>query len=521
VPPGTSVSVADLFYCVPARRKFLKSETTELGHIASLATHYALAHPDRHILLKTPSQEILNAAPVGQIAERVYQVFGRQALAELLEIPPAEGPMLWSITEPEREPEEAAAKLRVTGFTSRPDVQRNNRNGIYLFVNRRLVRDKLLLHAIHEAYRNIQPPGVFPCVLLFLELPYQEVDVNVHPAKIEVRFRHPQFVHDFARDAVRHALGQTRPIAGFPSGHGTAVESGTESQPPNAPMANATANIAATVVPGNGAAGATLPVSLGDIAALAGGFELSGAPDIPYPQRFPFKIASEAEMDAGRQESLVAAASVVTTAAAQSESPATLPRPDEIADLKPLGQVRNSFIVAINAEGLWIIDQHVAHERVLFEQHLRARHAGTIGGQRLLIPIIVELTPRQFAIFGQIEEELHANGFEAEDMGGRSVAIQAAPAGISGSDAERLLYEILDGAGRESQAISMETLQGQIAASTACHAAIKINMPLDRTKMEWLLAELARTEYPMSCPHGRPIVLRYSLRDIERAFHRI
>jgi len=158
---------------------------------------------------------------------------------------------------------------------------------------------------------------------------------------------------------------------------------------------------------------------------------------------------------------------------------------------------------------------------VLFEQHLRARRAGAVGGQRLLMPIIVELTPRQFAIFGRIEEELRANGFEAEDMGGRSVAIQAAPAGISGNDAERLLHEILDGAGRESQAISMETLQGQIAASTACHAAIKINMPLDRTKMEWLLAELARAEYPMSCPHGRPIVLRYSLRDIERAFHRI
>jgi DNA mismatch repair protein MutL len=528
VPPGTSVSVADLFYCVPARRKFLKSETTELGHIASLATHYALAHPDRHILLKTPSQEILNAAPVGQLAERVYQVFGRQALAELLEIPPAEGPMLWSITEPEREPEEAAAKLRVTGFTSRPDVQRNNRNGIYLFVNRRLVRDKLLLHAIHEAYRNVQPPGVFPCVLLFLELPYQEVDVNVHPAKIEVRFRHPQFVHDFARDAVRHALGQTRPIADFPAGRDAAVQPRQGFQPLDSAAASSTPTTAAALgngaaahTPGNGAAGATLPVSLGDIAALASGFELSGAPDIPFPQRLPFEVASEAEMAAAGQEFRAIAAGAASVAATQSESPATLPRPEEIADLKPLGQVRNSFIVAINAEGLWIIDQHVAHERVLFEQHLRARRAGQIGGQRLLMPIIVELTPRQFAIFAQIEEELRANGFEAEDMGGRSVAIQAAPAGISGADAERLLYEILDGAGRESQAISMETLQGQIAASTACHAAIKINMPLDRTKMEWLLAELSRAEYPMSCPHGRPIVLRYSLRDIERAFHRI
>ncbi|HXT86007.1 MAG TPA: DNA mismatch repair endonuclease MutL, partial [Verrucomicrobiae bacterium] len=212
VPAGTSISVADIFYCVPARRKFLKSETTELGHIASLVTHYALAHPECHFVLKTPSQEILNCAPVEKLADRVYQVFGRQALDELMEIPPSEGPVRSAITEPAIEPDEQAATLRVTGFTSRPEVQRANRNGIYAFVNRRLVRDRLLLHAIHEAYRNVTPPGVFPIVLLFLDLPYQEVDVNVHPAKIEVRFRHPQFVHDFTRDALRQALSTARPI---------------------------------------------------------------------------------------------------------------------------------------------------------------------------------------------------------------------------------------------------------------------------------------------------------------------
>jgi DNA mismatch repair protein MutL len=181
VPVGTSISVADIFFCVPARRKFLKSETTELGHIASLVTHYALAHPDKQFLLKTPSQEIVNVAPVEQLSERVYQLFGRQALDELLEIPLNEGPVRAAITEPELEPDEQAALLRARGFASRPEVQRPNRNGIYIFVNGRLVRDKLILHAISEAYRNIMPPQVFPAVLLFVELPYQEVDVNVHP----------------------------------------------------------------------------------------------------------------------------------------------------------------------------------------------------------------------------------------------------------------------------------------------------------------------------------------------------
>src|SRR5271169_2354767 len=254
VPSGTSISVADIFYCVPARRKFLKSETTELGHIASLVTHYALAHPETHFELKTPSQLILDCAPVEKLSERVYQLFGRQALDELMEIPPNEGPVRSAINEPQLEPDEEAATLRVSGFASRPEVQRTNRNGIYIFVNRRLVRDRLLLHAIGEAYRNIVPPGVFPVVLLFLDLPYQEVDVNVHPAKIEVRFRHPQFVHDFTRDALRHALSLARPIPGFPASRAAASAapiplggnfsngSGTSDAPLNAASASAGAS---------------------------------------------------------------------------------------------------------------------------------------------------------------------------------------------------------------------------------------------------------------------------------------
>ncbi len=204
-----------------------------------------------------------------------------------------------------------------------------------------------------------------------------------------------------------------------------------------------------------------------------------------------------------------------------SDAPGRLPHPDEIADLKPLGQVSASFIIAVNGEGLWIVDQHVAHERVLFEQHLEARRAGKVESQRMLMPMILELAPRQLVIYEKIADELTANGFEVEPMGPRSVAIQAIPAGVTGNDAEKLLTEILDGIERENAAISIETLQAKIAASTACHAAIKVNMPLDQTKMEWLLAALAKTDCPMSCPHGRPVVLRYSVKEIERAFHRI
>jgi DNA mismatch repair protein MutL len=537
VPPGTSISVADIFYCVPARRKFLKSETTELGHIASLVTHYALAHPDRQFLLKTPTQEILNCAPVEKLADRVYQVFGRQALDELTEIPPNEAPMRSAITEPQIEAGEMTATIRVSGFMSRPEVHRPNRNGIYIFVNRRLVRDRLLLHAIGEAYRNIVPPGVFPVVLLFIDLPYQEVDVNVHPAKIEVRFRHPQFVHDFTRDALRHALSLARPIPGFPAARAAAAATGAASSQPGASTnGSGASSVSGSLGPETfatpgalpGPPRAVIPTSFGSDGAVAEAFELSGAPEQPIPQRFSFEAGAAMNFPlpaavAGAAPPLwsAGAAGACAPISAEAESPGALPGPGEILDLKPLGQVSSSFIVAVNGQGLWIIDQHVAHERVLFEQHLRARREGEVGGQRMLMPLIVELNPRQLATFEQIGEELRANGFEAELMGPRSVAIQAAPAGIASADAEKLLCEILDGIARENQAISIDSLQSKIAASTACHAAIKVNTPLDGTKMEWLLGELAKTEYPMSCPHGRPVVLRYSVREIERAFKRI
>src|SRR5580700_7353617 len=269
LPVGTTVSVADLFYCVPARRKFLKSETTELGHIASLVTHYALAHPGKQFVLKTPTQEIINATAVETMAERVYQLFGRQALDELFEILPVSSPMRAAITEAELTSEERAAELVVRGFASRPDVQRSNRNGIYVFVNRRLVRDRLILHAIHEAYRNVLPPAVFPAVLLFLDLPAEEVDVNVHPAKIEVRFRHPQFVHDFTRDSIRQALSRARPIPSFPGAAASVLAEG-----------DAQGSGAAVVAAGAGHMGAgppraVIPVMNAAGPAIATDFELS------------------------------------------------------------------------------------------------------------------------------------------------------------------------------------------------------------------------------------------------------
>jgi DNA mismatch repair protein MutL len=519
LPPGTTISVADIFYCVPARRKFLKSDTTELGHIASLVTHYALANPGKQFILTTPTQEIINCPPAEKLADRVYQLFGRQSLDELVEIPAVSAPFRAAITEPALDPEEEKSSLTVSGFTSRPDIQRANRNGIYIFVNRRLVRDRLILHAIHEAYRNILPPAVFPATLLFLEMPYDEVDVNVHPAKIEVRFRRSNFVHDFTRDAIRQALMGARPIASFAAAAAAAV-------PLPAGAGNRTFSGGITPAPiESGVPRAIIPpmeeIGLGSGVGSDGGFDLTVAPLRPVEQRIPFESGTAFGSGVTLAQFSAAGNWAANLAAPSADAPASLPRPEQIADLKPLGQVSASFIIAVNGEGLWIVDQHVAHERVLFEQHLEARRAGKIEAQRMLMPLVIELSPRQIVTFERIAEELAANGFEVEPMGPKSVAIQAVPAGVAAPDAEKLLTEILDGIERENAAISIETLQAKIAASTACHAAIKVNMPLEHSKMEWLLDALAKTDCPMSCPHGRPVVLRYSLKEIEKAFHRI
>jgi DNA mismatch repair protein MutL len=544
LPAGTTISVADLFYCVPARRKFLKSDSTELGHIASLVTHYALANPAKQFQLITPTQTIIDCPPTEKMADRVYQLFGRQALEELVEMTPATSPFRSAITEPELEAGEEKATLTVSGFTSRPEVQRPNRNGIYVFVNRRLVRDRLILHAINEAYRNIHPGAVFPATLLFLEMPYAEVDVNVHPAKIEVRFRRSQFVHDFTRDSIRQTLMATRAVPSFVAAAGSAAQSGNYAQSANlsAAAGYSTEVQRDGVTPApiySGVPRAIIPpladAGLGSGVGSDSGFDLSSAPLRPVPQRFAF----EAQHSAAAAISPISAFDAQAATAENSEkksaiphwaadfangngdSRASLPHPDQIMDLKPLGQVSSSFIIAVNGAGLWIVDQHVAHERVLFEQHLEARRAGKVESQRMLMPVVIDLSPRQIVIFEKIAEELAANGFEVEPMGPKSFALQAVPAGVLASDAEKLLTEILDGLDRETAAISIDTLQAKIAASTACHAAIKINMPLDQTKMEWLLGALAKTDCPMSCPHGRPVVLRYSIKEIEKAFHRV
>jgi DNA mismatch repair protein MutL len=531
LPLGTSITVRDLFFNTPARKKFLKSESTELSHIASLVTHYALAHPEKHFELHSAANAMLVAPPVGGYSERVYQVFGKETLDQLIPVASRQNlehvglpqPPPWRRQEPEDDEEDGRVarpaipgEIRIHGFVSKPEIQKLNRNSIFVFVNGRLIRDRLVQHALTEAYRNIIPPTVYPVVLLFLELPAGEVDVNVHPSKTEVRFRQQTVMHDFVRDSVRAALMKARPVPQFVAeirAHATAGQALTPgSVTPGADWEQQGATVLQT--------GEHMPA----------GFILQPPVPPPISARFQFEggIAVEANAAipvargleklpiAGSRE--IVPGDTCEPALDVNEEEPTL---SSLGTLKPLGQIRNSFILAVNEDGLWIVDQHVAHERVLFERVLKQRAVQRVESQRLLMPIVLELSPAQQAVFTEISEELHHNGFEAEPFGARSIAIKVAPAGVEASAIEHLLHELLDQFSREEQSLNLEKIRSRIAASIACHAAIKVNMPLEQNKMEWLLSELAKTDHPMSCPHGRPVVLRYSVKDIQKAFKRI
>jgi DNA mismatch repair protein MutL len=244
------------------------------------------------------------------------------------------------------------------------------------------------------------------------------------------------------------------------------------------------------------------------------------AEDVPLPfsTAAALDIAREANDPVSRMEAANGHACAAPALPEGGELPPTL---HSLASLKPLGQLRESFILATNDEGLWIIDQHVAHERVLFEKILRERQTERVERQRLLMPMLIDLLPAQMVVFSTLAEELERNGCEAEPFGPHTIAIKAAPSGLTGSELERMIHEVLEQPGAASQSENLEKARTRIAASIACHAAIKVNMPLDTTRMEWLLEELAKTDHPTSCPHGRPIALRYSWKDIQRAFQRI
>jgi DNA mismatch repair protein MutL len=546
-PRGTTIAVRDLFFNVPARRKFLRSEATETFHLTNLVTHYALAHPEIAFTFNNNGREVLRATSAQNLRERAYQIFGAEFLDNLLEVNGGHSQV-----------------ARVSGYVSAPRDRRTTRDSQYLFVNRRFVRDRLIGRALSEGYRSILPHGVYPAALLFMETPLEEVDVNVHPAKTEVRFRRASAVADAVREAVKAALAS----AGYVREERD-TSSNTSDQTQAASAAMSTLGTSAQRGPTEGSivdqhgytsAGSEQQQSRIDFASLIASVE--EAVSKSEPQELSENGAasvqdpiSESYDESQSFEVHVSVPNVATAGRPQQSSPdgggqlgsasgidSTIRTPPNAAlpplnsaekfaravtaeslsnNIRPLGQLDESFIIATDDEGLLLIDQHVAHERILFDKYRALELERRSESQQLLVPETFDLTPAQAAVFDALAPELENYGFELMRLSGRTVAIKATPADLPASEARNMLSELLDTVDAEKKGSARETLRDEIAASLACHAAIKVNMPLAPEKMRWLIDRLLQTSSPTTCPHGRPVILRLKTRDILKGFHRI
>jgi DNA mismatch repair protein MutL len=457
MPEGTSVEVADLFYNLPARRKFLKSDGPEAAQVSRIVTQMALCYPEIGFTLTSAGRKVLQCPPVGGLRDRLYQLYGERP--DLIELRRETG------------------GVQIVGYIAALAEQGPTRGPQHVFVNRRIVRDRTIAHAIIDAYSVASIKERSPEVHLFISMPYTAVDVNVHPTKAEVRFRDQSHVHEVIRRTLGDALGR-----------GPAPELQLQPPRPAEPLA------------------ATLPLPAGYAST--------------YPSRWGAPTTDRGI--APSADSAIAPTSDARLAPTSDRGVApTAAGAVSIRPMIALGQFRDTFIIAVDEEGIAIVDQHVAHERVLFERIMERLTAGRLESQRLLEPILVELPAAARQGLAAHAAELERLGFEIEEFGGGAVRVAAVPAVVRREDCDaaiRALAEDLEGLDRGAR---VEEALRRIAATMACHAAVKANYPLTAEKMAHILEELRATAYSTICPHGRPVMLRLTRREVEKNFQRI
>jgi DNA mismatch repair protein MutL len=556
-PTGTTINVRDLFFNVPARRKFLRSEATESFHLSNLITHYALAHPEIAFTLTNNGRETLRVAAAVNLRERVYQIFGAEFLENLLEVKGGN-------------PQVA----RTTGFVSSPRERRTSRDAQYLFINGRSVRDRLISRALSEAYRAVLPQGVFPAAILFIEVPLEEVDVNVHPAKTEVRFRRVQAVTDAVRETVRAALSNAGYVRAKDAGvvdeeqaveHESAFGSRGMIESESEAQSNLKSDAALqTLVPVEQPPGITaelIPPTRQE--KIEFGFqaardepqhderEASTKPARGNTARDLNAIMRRSYLESHRATSADEEVSIASlssnneresqglvdinhapptpTAHTQSALPPLVTASNLVREvpveslsnnIRVLGQLAESYIVAADDEGLLLIDQHAAHERILYDEYYAVEETRRAESQHLLLPETFDLTPAQAIAFEIAAEELEAYGFSLMRLSGRTIAVKAVPAALPVGEARNMLSEVLSTMDAERRGQPRASLREEIATSLARRAAIKAGTTLAPEKMRWLIDKLLQTSLPTTTQHGRPVILRLTLRDIEKGFHR-
>ncbi len=500
---GTTISVRDLFFNTPARRKFMRSEATENYHLTSIVTHYALAHPEIAFTLTNNGREVIRVSPAKDLRERAFQIFGPGLLDSLL---PVKGGRDYI--------------AKVSGFVSAPRERRTTRDGQYFFVNQRFVRDKTIAGGLLEGYRSVLPHGAYPVAFLFLDVPLEEIDVNVHPAKTEIRFRRTEAVKDVIAEAIREALAK----AGVgPEQRAERYREAVTGAGPIAPLLEPQATID-FIVADDDAGSTTIPTDE----------ELNGSATEPDESQvedlaaeFEIAAAARAKLDpvVERESAISDPESEIGPNLPPVNSAERLVTSVEVASvsshkIRPIAQLHDSFIIAVDDEGMLLIDQHVAHERILFDKFRRSETDRIIESQNLLLPETIDLTPAQSQAFEVVEDDLASLGFGVMKLSGRTVAIKSIPTDLPPAEARNLFAEILDPIELDKRGAAKQTLRDDIAASLACKAAVKINMKLSPEKMQWMIDRLLLTSSPTTCPHGRPVILRLTMKDIERGFHR-
>ena len=453
MPEGTSVHVSDLFYNLPARRKFLKSDAAESAQVSRVVTQLALGYPEIGFTLTSSGRKVLQCPPVSTLRDRLYQLYGERS--DLIDVRRDSG------------------AVKIVGFVAALAEQGPTRGPQNVYVNRRVVKDRTIAHAIIDAYSVASIKERSPEVHLFIDMPHDAVDVNVHPTKAEVRFRDQSYIHELIRRTLGDVLGR-----------GPAPELQLE-----APA----------------------------------GFERV-ASTLPLPHSYPSTFPSRWTDPLRPPFAPIRDSGLAPTAGSElapSRDSALAPTGEAIRPLTALGQFRDTFIIAIDDEGIAIIDQHVAHERVLFERIIERLTCGALESQRLLVPMLVDLPPAARQALTLHAADLERLGFELEEFGGEAIRVTACPALLEReacAAALRSLSQDLEGLDRGS---GVDAAIKRIAATTACHAAVKANDPLTHEKMAHILEELRRTAYSTICPHGRPVMLRITRREVEKNFQRI
>ena len=504
-PQGTRISVDNLFYNIPARLKFMKSNGTESGHIHDLLNRYALAYPNVRFSLTSEGRLAFQSTGNGAMADVLVAVYGSDTASQMFAVD-------FNSFDASRQPDEQSQDgggrtpyIQVVGYVSSATLSRANRSHMTLFVNGRAVQDRNLLFAVNDAYHTILPVGRFPVCILKVSLPAERVDVNVHPTKAEVRFRDPHLVFNAVQRAVRQTLLANQVVP--------AIGAGADAWPH---ISRADRFVTSGYRPPEAHSQAPEQLALhrqhsGEHAAENPGWSSVTGVSLPPPIASLHPPAEQ------------------TDTAAQQPSPAAMPAQDmPLPMLRVLGQVARMYIVAEGPQGIFLIDQHAAHERVLYEKFVAERSATEHGNaQPLLEPLAVELSAQQAARLNDAASLFRDAGFEFEHFGGATYLLRAVPTILSEGDPRRALSIILDELALEDERPAeggRSLLHGRrdanLIASVCKQAAIKAGRLLTLAEMQALIEQLERSQSPRTCPHGRPTMIRLGFEQLAREFGR-